>query len=363
MLRDLTTRPLPTQLRQANLTEAIIFLSPPLAIALSLVIVGLVVLVLDHDPIELFRFLVRGAFGSQRAFATALNKSVPLIFVALATAVAFRARIFSIGQEGQLQIGALAATWIALNLPESIAPILIIVLSLGASFIAGGVYGAIPGAMKAQWGLNEIITTIMLDYIAILWVLSLVLGPMQAPNAAYAHSPSVAAANRLPIILPGTRLHAGFALAVVGAVLLWFLLHRTTLGFEIRGMGFNPRAAKDTGMSIRSIIVKTMILSGGIAGLAGAVQILGVQFQIAEDWSQGWGFTGIAVALLGGLRPLGIILAGIFFGVLEAGADSMQALTGIPGQIVLLLQGLPVLFLMGLRSTTLISWLGKHSQG
>ena len=362
MLRDLTTRPLPAQFRRVNLVEVAIFLSPVLAIAFSLVIVGAVVLALDHDPIELFRFLVQGAFGSQRAFATALNKSVPLIFVALATAVAFRARIFSIGQEGQLQVGALAATWVALNLPD-MTPVLVVAMSLAAAFAAGGVYGGIPGLMKAQWGLNEIITTIMLDYIAILWVLSLVLGSMQAPNAAYAHSPSVSAANRLPIILSGTRLHAGFALALVAAVLVWFLLHRTTLGFEIRGMGFNPRAAKNTGMPIKTIIVKTMILSGGIAGLAGAVQILGVQFQIAEDWSQGWGFTGIAVALLGGLRPAGIIIAGIFFGVLEAGADSMQALTGIPGQIVLLLQGLPVLFLMGLRSSTLISWLVKHSQG
>lgn len=360
MPKGLTTPSLQSRKARIQLAKVVVMISPVIAIALSLLLVGGVVLLLGRDPLEVYRYLARGAFGEPTAIATGLNKSVPLIFVALATAIAFRARIFNIGQEGQLQIGALAATWAALNFSGHLPPVLVVFLSLLAAALAGGIYGGIPGLLKAQWGLNEIITTIMLNYIAILSVLSLVLGPMLAQNAAYAQSENIPRALRLPVIWPGTRLHAGFVLALAGAVIVWFLLERTTTGFEIRGMGFNLRAARDTGMAIKSIILRTMLLSGAFAGLAGAIQILGVQFQLAEGWSQGWGFTGIAVALLGDLKPSRIILAGIFFGMLEASTDSMQALTGVPGQIVLLLQGLPVLFLMGFRSSTFTYWLARH---
>lgn len=342
-------------------TSIFVLLGPVFAIVLSLGIVGVIVLAIGYNPIEVYGYLIRGVVGSPSGIGTALNKAVPLMFVALATAIAFRAGIWNIGQEGQLQVAALATTWVALQ-TDGLPALLAVSASLLAGFLAGGLFGAIPGVLLARWGLSEIITTIMLDYIAILWVLSMVLGPMQAPGATFAYSESVPMSARLPIILQGTRLHAGIILALLAALAVWLLLYRTTLGFEMRAMGSTPLAARSSGMRIKAIIVKVMFLSGGVAGLAGATQILGVQYQLAEQWSQGWGFTGIAVALLGELNPLGIVLASVFFGVLEAGATSMQALTGVPGQITLLLGALPVIFLMGLRSQSLLRRLGKRAK-
>jgi simple sugar transport system permease protein len=274
-----------------------------------------------------------------------LTNSAPLIFAGLSVALAFRAGLFNIGAQGQLTIGAIVSCYIgfAWSLPWGIH----MLVAVAGGFIGGALWGSIAGVLKAKAGAHEVIVTIMLNYIA-LYTLSYVLKQswMQVPGTGVPESPDVKDTAEFFLILGSQyRLHVGFIFALLAAYLVWWLLERSTLGFEYRAVGANPHAARTAGINVSAAIIGVFVIAGGLAGLAGANQVLGTEHRLGMGIAGNIGFDAITVALLGKSKPLGVVLAGILLGGLRAGASVMQGRTGTPVDIVLVVQSLIVLFL------------------
>ena len=272
---------------------------------------------------------------------------MPLIFTGLAVAISFRAGMFNIGGKGQLLMGALAATIAAIVLAGSLPSPVILVVSLLAATLAGGFWGFIPGFLKARTGAHEVITTIMLNYIA-----SLVLFfALRSPTLRAAGSTSPVSKNLTPIVdvptfinLPNIRLDYGFVVALLMAVAVSFLLFRTTKGFELRASGFNLTAARYAGMSAGGSMILAMVLSGALAGMGGGFMVIGTVGQLTLDLEGGIGFTAIALALVAGLRPSGVVLAALLFGALSNGGKLMGVQSGIPYDLLVFIQALVIMF-------------------
>ena len=272
--------------------------------------------------------------GAELALVTdALVRATPLMIAGLAVALAFRGGVFNIGAEGQLLVGAAAATTVSLA-GHAFFGRGVVVIALAAAAVAGGCWAAIAAELRRRFRVLEIISTIMLNFIAIHLVSFLVRGPLQEPTHIYPQTESLPAAARLPILVPGSRLHLGFALGVAAAVLLSWVFRKTAIGFRIRATGASPLAAFTAGridVSRTSFLV--FLFSGALAGIAGGIEVTGVTFALYENLSPGYGYTAIAVALIAGLNPLGIIASGIFFGALETGASALQREFAVPSSI------------------------------
>jgi ABC-type uncharacterized transport system ATPase subunit/ABC-type uncharacterized transport system permease subunit len=320
------------------------------AIALALVLVGALISIMGVSPLKAYSAMWRGAFGTRNGFGEVLVRTTPLLLAGLAIVVAFRCGIWNIGAEGQLYFGALGATLAGVFLPPMPAPLHILIVML-AGFAFGAFYGALPGAARAYRGANEIVSTIMLNYIAIYLVSFLVTGPLRDSNQLLPQPQSfpVAETARLARILPGTRAHSGIFIALAAAVVVYLLLWKSVPGFRIRIVGQNPTAANFGGINVKRYIVLAMAISGGLAGLAGMVEVSGVRGYLIPDLSASYGYTAIAVALLGGLHPAGVTLAAFFFGSLMVGADGLQRSVGVPTATALIIQGLVLVFVIGRR--------------
>ena len=316
---------------------------PLLATGLALVVSAALIAAVGKDPVQAYTALFAGAFGSVGQLATTVTEAIPLIFAGLAVALAFRGGAFNIGGEGQLYMGALLAAVVGgyLHLPAIVE----LPLAIVSAFVGGAVWGGVAGWLKASRGFNEVIVTILLNYIALWFVSYLVHGPIKAPGWNI-QSPDVDPAAQLPIVVPGTSLHAGIILGLLCAVLVYVLIERTTLGFQIRLVGANALGARYAGVPVGRLLVLTMALSGGLAGLTGAGEILGVQFRLLDGFSAGWGYDAIAVALIGQLNPFGTVVAALFFGALRAGANNMQTVVQLPVAMVYVVQALAVLFMI-----------------
>lgn len=297
------------------------------------------------NVLEALQAMGRGAFGSWSAAAETLVQSTPLIFTGLAVTVAFRGRIWNIGAEGQFWAGAMAAYWVATNVSGLPTPI-IVVVTIVVAFAAGMVWGGIAGLLKARYGASEIIVTVMLNFIIMFTLSFLLSDAWQDPTSHFYQTAATPDASFFPRLLLKGRLHLGFALALLTAVLVYMLLWMTTLGYEIRAMGINPVAARYKGINVATITVLILAISGGIAALAGASEVAGLHHRLRLDISTGYGFTGIIIAMLGRLHPAGVILAAIFFGALVNGALGMQIATGVPVALVQAIQGITLLFLL-----------------
>lgn len=310
-----------------------------LAWALAALLLGVIVLLAGleaggYNAAAALSALWSGAFGSWYSFTSAtLVRSVPLILIGLGIAVAFRAGALNIGAEGQFYAGAIAATWVGLHVagrPWVIAVPAVLV----ASVLGGAVWIALPVWLKLRFGVIEVISTLLLNFVAEALVSLMVQGPLQEPTGIYPQSDTIAVAARLPLF-PGTRLHAGFVLAAAAVLLLWYLFDRTLWGFHLRAAGLGPRAAQISGgIDSQRIGAVALLVSGALAGLAGGVEVSGVSYALYQNLSPGYGFTGIAVALLGGLHPAGVFVAGILIAGLEAGAGAMQREAGVPAVAV-----------------------------
>lgn len=318
-------------------------LLPIIAVLASFLIGSVFLLILRVNPIEAYTALVKGAFGNQRLITTTIIKSIPLIFAGLAVTLAYRGGVFNIGAEGQLYMGALFAVWAGTVLAMPYPWHLIVALLFG--ILGGMIWGAIPGYLKATREMNEIIVTILMNYIAIFTVSYFVHGPLKEEGWNTQTAP-VADTAKLPIIWAGTRLHAGFYLALAAVVVVYVLLFHTTLGYRIRMVGTNRISARYAGIRTTTIMALAMALSGGLAGLAGAGELLGVQYRLIDNFSPGWGFDAIAVALVGRLNPIGTLIAALFFGALRNGANSMQTAVRVDVVVVYILQGLAIIFLV-----------------
>jgi len=276
----------------------------------------------------------------------ALVRGTPLLLTGLAVAIAFKAGIWNIGAEGQFYAGAVAATFLGTHWGAGSAPLALVVIPLAAA-VAGALWAAAPALLRARFGVLEVITTIMLNFIAEYLVGYLVHGPLQEAGHTYPQSDPIAAAARLAPLLPGTRLTWAFPIGVMLAIAAWIMLTRTRPGFVLRAAGAGPIAAQVSGrIPVRRVATTAFLLSGAVAGLAGAAEVMGVTFALYEKLSPGYGYTAIAVALLARLHPLGVIAAAIAFGALEAGAAALQRSAGIPSVTVYAVEGLVILLIV-----------------
>jgi general nucleoside transport system permease protein len=304
------------------------------AVTLGLIVLATGLSAAGYDAGPALLALWSGAFGSWYAFTSAtLVRAVPLIIIGLGIALSFRGGALNIGAEGQFYAGAIAATWVALHVasrPQAVA----ITALLAAAALAGALWVALPVWLKLRFGVIEVISTLLLVFVAELMVSLMVQGPLQERGHIYPQSDAIPEVARLPL-LGASRLHGGFLLAIVLALILWFFFSRTLWGFRLRAVGAGPRAAEVSGqVDSGRVGAMALFLSGAIAGLAGGVEVSGVSYALYQNLSPGYGFTGIAVALLAGLHPAGVVLTGVLFGALEAGAGAMQRDAGVPAVAV-----------------------------
>lgn len=306
---------------------------PALALALTVLVASLLALLAGANPFLTLGLIIEGAAGSKFALLETLNRATPLIFTGLAVAVAFRAKLWNIGAEAQLYAGAIVTVLLgtgALPLPS----VLLIPVIAVAAMIAGALVLLGPVLLKTRLGVDEVVTTLLFNFIMLLFVSYLLEGPMKDPlGMGWPKSPALDKAARLPRLAEGLRLHWGFGLALISAGLVWVLQARTTLGYEIRAVGLNAEAARFAGIPVNRVLLKTALLSGGLAALAGFSEVAGLKGNLTLDLSPGFGYTGIIVAMLALLHPLAVIPAAIFVAGVFVGADAMSRAQGVPTYI------------------------------
>ena len=349
-----------------------LLLVPLLAVFSALVIGGLLIMVTDANVYTAwgdgglgvavaaawrsisvaYGALFSGSLGSAGAIRESLVASTPYIFAGLAVALGFRGGLFNIGGEGQLLVAAGASVIIGYSV--DLPAIIHLPLALMGGALAGGLYGAIPGYLKAKTGAHEVINTIMMNFIAFRFFDWAFTGPLRRPGGDAPITQEISRSAYLPQIFEGYRFHWGFFLALAVAFGVWWLLFKTTIGFEIRTVGANPNAARYGGIKITRITVLTMAISGGLAGLAGSNEVLGLNHFLASGFSAGYGFDAIALALLGKSHPLGVVLAALLFGTLRNGATRMQSLASIPIDIISIVQALVIVFI---AAPAIVRWI------
>jgi len=319
-------------------------LSPLIAIAIALLISAGLILLAGANPIAAYTALLQESFSTYFGFGNTLTKMAPLLLTSLGVLVALRAGQFNIGGEGQIYLGALGSAIAGLYIP-GLPALIHVPLALLAGFLFGAIWGLIPGYLKAVRGVNEVVSTLLLNYIAFNLVSYLVQGPLMAPGAPSPYTPKIAKSAQLPIILPDSLAHAGILIGLVAAVVLWVLLQRSPFGYQTAAVGQNPVAARYGGISVERTIMLVMALAGGLAGLAGSSEVMGLKYRLFEQVSPGYGFDAIAIAFLSRGSVLGVVLTSLFFSALRSGANVMQRSAGVPVTIVYAIQGLTVLFI------------------
>ena len=347
-------RAIETYFRMAPITV------PIYAVLTAIVVGSIVILAAGSNPIEAYAALFRGAFGSPAALAKTLARATPFIIAALAVAFGFKAGLFNIGAEGQLLVGALGAAWVGTwDSVAAMPPVLAVLAVLVAGVLGGLFWGGIPGVLKARTGAHEVIVTIMLNAIAVRlaeWLIN-----SRSPRilldvkASVPHTEAIAGAARLPKIVAGTPLHWGLLVAVLLCVLVWFVLQRTTFGFEIRTVGANPNAAMYAGMSVTRTIVLVLAICGALAGVAGAGEVAGgTTGYLTAGAFRNIGFDSIAIALLARANPFACIPAAILWGALLVGAGTMQLQAGVSQDLVFVVQALVILFV---AADAIVRWI------
>jgi general nucleoside transport system permease protein len=318
---------------------------PFAAIAIAAALISIVIAALGANPFNVFAALGEGAFGNWNACVDTIVKSTPLIFTGLAVSIAFSGALWNIGADGQLTMGAIAAGAIGTHLgdlPHSIAVAIVLV----AGALGGAAWSGIAGWLRARRDVNEVISTIMLNFVAVQMLSWMVHGPLMEPSHAYPTSAPIATAAQLEFYFAPSRLNLGMLIAVALAVGCYALLFNTSAGFQLRAMGRNRRAATFFGIRIPALTVWVMAFSGALAGLGGAVQVSAISHRLYEKLSPGWGFEAIAVALVARLNPIAIVPAAILFGALDNGSQAMQRTQGISPELVQVIQGLVILIIL-----------------
>lgn len=328
---------------------------PVFSIIVALSIGALFMLVLDYNVGKAYSSLLSGIFGSVNSISESLIQATPLIFTAISYAVAFRSGLINLGGEGQLYMGAVFGSIVGSRF-QGLPTFIHLALILLCGFIGGALWGFIAGALKVKFGASELITTIMLNYIALEFVSYCVTNvPFKdtTPGAA-PRMPSILENLKLPILLPRTRLHVGILLALAAMLIYYLFMWKTTKGYELRVMGQNPDAGRYSGFKVKSNAVFAFSLAGGFAGLGGVVNIIGLQYFLTEGFASGFGFSGVAVALLGSCHPAGMLISAFLFGSLNAGGIRMQTVAQVPSAMMSMIQGLIILFAV---SPYLFPWL------
>ena len=317
----------------------------PMAALLAAVVVasGLAGLA-GANPLDVLGLIATGAVGSKFALLETLNRATPLIFCGLSVAVAFRARLWNIGAEAQFYAGAVVAVLLGTG---AVGAPFVLPISAAMAMLAGAILLLGPVLLKTKLGVDEVVTTLLFNFIMLLIVSYLLEGPMKDPaGMGWPKSSALISEARLPRLVTGLRLHWGFALALIAAVVVWVIQSRTTLGFEMRAVGQNPNAARFAGMPVTAVLIKTALISGGLAALGGWSEVAGLKGHLSLDLSPGFGYTGIIVAMLALLRPLAVVLSAIFVAGVFVGSDSMSRAAGVPTYIADMLLAVALLFIV-----------------
>ena len=351
------------RLEQREHTPAWLGFALPLAAILATLILcsGLVALA-GANVLTAYGELFLSAVSSRFNLVETVVKAAPLVFTGLAVAVAFRAKFWNIGAEGQLLCGAMAAAF--MGGLEGLPGWSYVPLMVAAGALGGGAAALVPGVLKVHYKVDDVVATLLLNSIIFYAMTALLDGPWKDPLSGYPDSPDILMEAEFPILLAGTRLHLGVLLALIAAPLVWFVITRTTLGFAIRAVGENPRAAAFAGLDVPRVLLVSATLSGALAGLAGVGEVAGVHFQVMAGLSPGYGYTGIVIAMLARLNPLGVLPAAFFFAVVVTGAEAMSRATGVPVFLAEVMQGTALLcMLTGLLFTSYRIRLGVSANG
>lgn len=319
-----------------------------IALVLGFAVSALLVAAGGADPLECFAALWEGAFGTGEAILQSLVAAVPLVFTGLGTVIAFRAGIWNVGQEGQMLAGAMAGYWVTLHL-TGVSPWIALPVVVVAAGIGGGGLAGLCGWLRTRFGVNEIISTMMTNYL-VTYLLSYLLSGgawIEAGTTAYHQTPLLAENFHLPLFDEATRLHLGAPVALLAVALCWFVIRRTPLGYELRGLGANPEALRYKGVNIARAVVLAMCVSGVLSAMAGVTEVFGVNFRLRADVISGLGNTGIIVGMIGALNPFGTLVAAVAFGALANGGVYMNVLSDIPSALVPAMQGVLLLFVLG----------------
>lgn len=328
------------------------------AIGIAILVGALFILLSGESPIEAYGALLKGALGSPKSIANTISKSIPLAFTGLAVALGSRCGMLNIGAEGQLHAGAMAAVLTALSLASFPAPI-VLVVSIIAGIIAGMIVGGIPGFFKAKLNTNEVIVAIMLNYICTLFTSWLVNGPVKSDGST-AQTEVLPEGVWLGRLIPQTQLTTALFILIAVAVLMYIFLWKTSVGYQLRAVGANPSAAGTAGIRVKLYMVMAMVLSGGLAALAGITEVFGKYHRFIEGFSPSFGFTGIAVAILGCNHPAGVLLTALLFGIMDMGALRMSRVTDVSTNMVTVVQSLVILLV---AAPELIKWNKKRKRG
>jgi len=319
-------------------------LSPLFAISSALLVGAGLIALAGVNPIAAYSVLFREALANYYGLGTTLTKTAPLLLTSLGVFVALKAGQFNIGGEGQIYMGGLGSVLVGLYV-HGLPALIHVPLALLSGFLFGAIWGLIPGYLKAIRGINEVITTLLLNYIALNLINYLVSNPLIEPGAPSPYSPAIATSAQLPIILPQTQTHAGILIGFAATIVLWIVFQRLPLGYQIEAVGQNPIAARYAGISVERTIMLVMATAGGLAGLAGAGEVMGLKYRLFDQFSPGYGFDAIAIAFLSRGNLVGVVMTSLFFGALRSGANVMQRSAGVPVTVVYAIQGLAVLFI------------------
>jgi general nucleoside transport system permease protein len=333
--------------RRAHPPLALVLSAPVIAIAAALAFAGILIAMAGAPVLDAYWRMAVGAFGSRLSISETLTRATPLTLTGLAAAVAFRARLWNIGAEGQFYVGALTAAALGSQngLPLS-APMLIPVLML-AGALAGMILLLVPLGLRLRFGVDEVVTTLLLNFVTILFVSMMIEGPLKDPLAfGWPQSVPIIGDANLPKLIDRSRLHIGLVIAIGAAIMIWLLQSRTVFGMESRAAGLNPAAASFAGISLPGVLIRVACLSGGLAGLAGAIEVAGVKGYVTTDLSPGYGYTGIVVAMLANLHPIGVVFAAIFVATMFVGADGMSRALGVPSFIADVIVALSLLTML-----------------
>jgi simple sugar transport system permease protein len=315
------------------------------AVIASILISSILIIQVNINPFIAYYELFRGAWGSRLALSETLVRFIPLCFTGIAVALAFLGRFWNIGAEGQLYLGALFATVFGISF-YGVSPFVLIPLMILAGFLGGSLAALIPAILRSKYQVDEVVTTLLLNWIILFIVEAIIYGPWRNPVSAWPESPAISVTGELPRIWRGTRLHAGLIIALLVALIYYIIYTRSYWGFEVKLMGINPKAAYVQGMDVVRNLILVALISGGIAGISGAVELMGIHFHLRENLSLGYGYTGIVVAMLGLLHPIGVVLAAFFMATIETGSQAMYRATGIPYPLAYVIEGVTLVFVL-----------------
>jgi len=320
-------------------------LIPVAAVVVTLILSAIPILVAGGHLLESYYALFFGALGTRFNLLETLIKMSPLLLTGLAVAFAFRAKFWNIGAEGQLMAGALMATTLGLSL-KGVPPFLVLPMIMVSGFLAGGLWAAIPALLKTKLKVDDVVSTLLLNYVMIHIMGALLFGPLQQPGSSWPRSSEIIEAAKYPILAPRSRFHLGVLIAVAAVFVIWFINKKTVFGYQAKAVGVNVRVAHFGGINTTSVILWTALISGGLAGLAGVGELCALQYRLIMDISPGYGYSGIVIAMLGNLHPVGVLFSSLFFSVIIVGAQTMSRMTGVPSYIAEVIQGMALMVML-----------------